>query len=211
MKVIDFPQGSDEWKASRAGRVTASRISDVLSRARDRKGEGTTRRKYKLQIALEILTGQPQEKNFTNKAMEAGTENEPFARSAYEVAKDLMVDQVGLVLHPRIERSAASPDGLIDLNGCMQIKCPEPLAHVDYLLSGVAPTEHQPQMLWEMACAEREWCDFVSYCAALPENGRLYVFRFMRDDKEIARIEAEVKVFLDEAAELAAKLQARVQ
>src|SRR5690606_38503446 len=112
MKVIDFPQGSAEWLASRAGKVTASRISDVLAKIKS--GEAAARKDYRAQIVAEILTGKPQESGFVNAEMQWGTENEPFARAAYEVARGILVDQVGLVLHPEIERAAASPDGLAD-------------------------------------------------------------------------------------------------
>ena len=210
MKVIDVPQGTPEWAQARAGRVTASRIDAVLSRARDRKSEGATRRNYKAQIIAEILSGRPQENGYTNKAMEAGTELEPFARSAYEVSKSVFVDQVGFVLHPTIERAGASPDGLVDANGLVQIKCPYPATHIGYLLAGEVPADYQPQMLWEMACAERAWCDFVSYCPAFPPHLQLFTVRFQRDDKRIAEITAEVIVFLREVDEIIERLNRKV-
>ena len=199
MKVVDFPQGSAEWAQARAGRVTASRIDAVLSRARDRKSEGSTRRKYKAQIVAEILTGKPQEGAFSNRAMEEGIENEPFARAAYEVKKMEAVDTVGFVLHPTIERAGASPDGLVATDGLVQFKCPEPQTHLGYLLEGVVPSDYEPQMLWEMACTGRTWCDFVSYCPVFPAPHDLLIVRFNRDDKRILEITAEVGVFLKEA------------
>jgi len=199
VKVIDFPQGSAEWAQARAGRVTASRVDAVLSRARDRKSEGATRRKYKAQIVAEILTGKPQEGAFSNRAMEEGIENEPFARAAYEVKKMEAVDTVGFVLHPTIERAGASPDGLVATDGLVQFKCPEPQTHLGYLLEGVVPSDYEPQMLWEMACTGRSWCDFVSYCPVFPAPHDLLIVRFNRDDKRILEITAEVGVFLKEA------------
>jgi hypothetical protein len=206
VKVIDFPQGSAEWAQARAGRVTASRVDAVLSRARDRKSEGSTRRKYKAQIVAEILTGKPQEGAFSNRAMEDGIENEPFARAAYEVKKMEAVDTVGFVLHPTIERAGASPDGLVATDGLVQFKCPEPQTHLGYLLEGVVPSDYEPQMLWEMACTGRAWCDFVSYCPVFPAPHDLLIVRFNRDDKRILEITAEVGVFLKEADEIIARL-----
>lgn len=206
MKILDFPQGSAEWLQSRAGKVTASRVADVVAKIKT--GEAASRRDYKAQIVAEILTGKPQEDGFTNSAMQWGTEQEPFARSAYEVAKDLMVDTVGLVLHPAIERAAASPDGLAG-DGLLEIKCPKTATHLQYLLAGVAPTQYQMQMLWQMACTERAWCDFVSFDPRLPEDLQLFIVRFERDDKRIAEIETEVKLFLSEVDETIAKLKAR--
>lgn len=207
MKILDFPQGSAEWALARAGRVTASRIDAVLSRARDRKSEGATRRNYKAQLVAEILTGRPQANGFTNKAIEDGSENEPLACSLYEIRHDLFVERVGFVVHPTIERAGASPDGLVAPSGLAQIKCPFVATHIGYLLSGVVPTEYEPQMLWEMACTEREWCDFVSYCPALPANLQLFVVRLMRDEKRIREITAEVTVFLNEVDEIVEQLQ----
>jgi len=206
MKTLDFPQGSAEWLQSRAGKVTASRIADVMAKIKT--GEAASRRDYKAQIVAEILTGKPQEDGFTNSAMQWGTEQEPFARSAYEVASDLMVDTVGLVLHPAIDRAAASPDGLAG-DGLLEIKCPKTATHLQYLLAGVAPAQYQMQMLWQMACTERAWCDFVSFDPRLPEDLQLLIVRFERDDKRIAEIETEVKLFLSEVDETIEKLKAR--
>jgi putative phage-type endonuclease len=207
--VLDFPQGTEEWAQARAGRVTASRIDAVLSRARDRKTEGATRRNYKAQIISEIITGRPQESVYSNKAMEDGLEYEPLARGAYEVAHGVLVDLVGFVLHPTIERAGASPDGLVGIDGLVQIKCPYPATHIGYILAGVVPSDYEPQMVWEMACAERGWCDFVSYCNAFPPHLQLFVVRLQRDEKRIAAVTAEVNVFLLEVDEIIEKLNRR--
>ena len=204
MKIIDFPQGSAEWLASRAGRVTASCISDVM--AKGKSGEAAVRADYKAQIVAEILTGKPQGSTFTNDAMQWGTEQEPFARAAYEVTKGAMVDQCGLVLHPTIERAAASPDGLVN-DGLLEIKCPKTATHLQYLLDGKAPAKYRNQMLWQMACTERAWCDFVSFDPRLPEDLQLFVVRFQRDDDAIKAMEAEVLAFLSEVDDIIKRLR----
>lgn len=204
MKILDFPQGSDEWLSARAGKVTASRIADVMAKIKT--GEAAARRDYKAQIVAEILTGRPQESGFINDEMRWGTEQEPFARAAYEVAFDTMVDQVGLVLHPRIERAAASPDGLAG-DGLLEVKCPKTATHLQYVLDGVVPAKYQPQMLWQMACAERDWCDFVSFDPRLPVELQLFRARFERDNARIKEMEAETLAFLAEVDELLGKLR----
>lgn len=191
---------------ARAGRVTASRVDAVLSRARDGKSEGATRRNYKAQIISEILTGRTQENGYSNKAMEDGLEFEPLARSAYEVRNGVLVDLVGFVVHPSIERAGASPDGLVNQRGLVQFKCPYPATHITYMLAGIVPTEYEPQMIWEMACTERDWCDFVSYCPAFPPNLQLFVVRFDRDEQRVSKITAEVNVFLREVDEIIERL-----
>jgi len=207
MKVLDFPQGSAEWLASRAGRVTASRISDVLAKVKT--GEAAARRDYRAQIVAEILTGKPQDEGYVNDAMKHGTENEPFARSAYEVSRGILVDQVGLVLHPEIDRAAASPDGLADKDGLLEIKCPKTATHLEYLLAGEVPSKYRPQMLWQMACTGRAWCDFVSFDPRLPQDLQLFVVRLQRDDKAIQEMEKEVRKFLEEVDAVIDQLKSR--
>jgi len=197
MKVLSMPQGSPEWLAARAGKVTASRISDVMA-------SKTTAayRDYRAQIVAEILTGQPQESGFTNAAMQWGTEQEKFARAEYELACDWTVDEIGIVLHPTIERGAASPDGLVSTNGLVEIKCPKTATHLQTLIDKKQPRQYENQMLWQMACTGREWVDFVSYDPRLPEDLQLFVHRFDRDDKRIEEIEAAVTQFLSEVDEM---------
>lgn len=206
MKILDFPQGSADWLAARAGRVTASRIGDVLAKIKT--GEAAARRDYRAQLVAEILTGKPQEDGFVNAEMQWGTETEPLARSAYEVAKDVLVDQIGFVLHPTIERAGASPDGLGGNVG-LEIKCPKTATHLQYLIEGVAPAKYQPQMLWQMACMGTEAVDFVSFDPRLPENVRLFVVRFERDEKRIGEMEREVETFLGEVDAVLEKLRSR--
>lgn len=206
MKIIDFPQGSAEWLASRAGKVTASRVSDVMAKIKT--GEAAARADYKAQIVAEILTGKPAEDGFTNAAMQWGTETEPAARNSYEARTGVLVDQVGLVLHPSIERAAASPDGLSG-DGLLEIKCPKTATHLQYLIAGTVPAKYHAQMLWQMACTERAWCDFVSYDPRLPEELQLLVVRFERDDKRIKEMEDEVERFLSEVDAIIEQLRAR--
>ena len=202
MKVITAEQGSPEWLAARAGKVTASMISNVLA-----KPETAAFRDYQAQIVAELLTGKPQGNDFTNAAMEFGTENEPFARSAYEVSRGIMVDEVGLVLHPTIDRAGASPDGLVGSDGLVEIKCPKVATHLAYICAGVVPTKYRNQMLWQMACTERGWCDFVSFRPDLPEHLQLFVIRFQRDEAKIKELITAVNSFLAQVNEMLKKLK----
>ncbi len=205
MKILGLQQGSEEWLAARAGKVTASRIADVLAKIKT--GEAAARRDYKAQLVAEILTGQPQDSGYINAEMQWGTEQEPFARAAYEVATDSMVDQVGFVLHPTIERAGASPDGLVGDSGMVEIKCPKTATHLQYLLAKKVPAQYEPQMLWQMACTGREWCDFASFDPRLPSELQLFVVRLQRDDKRIAEMEAEVNGLLNEVDAMVEQLQ----
>ena len=202
MKVITAEQGSEAWLAARAGKVTASMISNVLA-----KPETAAFRDYQAQIVAELLTGKPQGSDFTNAAMEFGTEQEPFARSAYEVSRGIMVDEVGLVLHPTIDRAGASPDGLVGSDGLVEIKCPKVATHLSYICAGVVPTKYKNQMLFQMICAERAWCDFVSFRPDLPEHLQLFVIRFQRDEVKIKELTTAVNSFLAQVDEMLKKLK----
>lgn len=202
-------QGSPEWHAARVGRVTASRIVDVMATIKT--GEAASRRDYKWQIVAEILTGKPAEGGFFNQAMQWGVEQEPFARAAYELRYETLVDQIGLVPHPRIARAAASPDGLVGDDGLIEIKCPKTVTHLTTLAEGKIPNEYQLQMCWQMACTGRKWCDFTSFDPRLPDELQLCVIRFHRDEDRIACIEQNVERFLDEVDAMIQTLRERAQ
>jgi putative phage-type endonuclease len=206
-ETTELIQGSIEWLCARAGKVTASRIADVMDRTK--KGEDSAKRSaYKWQMVVETLTGRPADAVFVNDAMKWGTETEPFARAQYEQEREL-VDLVGMVAHPTIERGAASPDGLVGADGLLEIKCPNSATHLGYVRDGAVPDKYKPQMAWQMACTGRQWCDFMSYDPRLPEGYDRLVVRYHRDEAFIATIEAEVVQFLSEVDALLAELKDR--
>ena len=188
-------QGSEEWFTIRIGKVTASRVADVI--AKTKTGYSATRDNYMAQLVCERLTGQKGE-SFTNAAMQHGTDTEPLARAAYEALKDVLVDEVGFVSHPTIEMAGASPDGMVGEDGLIEIKCPNTATHIDTLLSQTVPGKYNTQMQFQMACTGRQWCDFVSFDNRLPEELQLFVMRVPRDEVFIRLIEAEIVQFLAE-------------
>jgi putative phage-type endonuclease len=188
-------QGTEEWFTIRIGKVTASRVADVI--AKTKTGYSASRDNYMAQLVCERLTGQKGE-SFTNAAMQHGTETEPLARAAYEALKDVLVDDVGFVTHPTIEMAGASPDGMVGEDGLIEIKCPNTATHIDTLLSQTVPGKYNTQMQFQMACTGRQWCDFVSFDNRLPEELQLFVTRVSRDEVFIRLIEAEIVQFLAE-------------
>ena len=188
-------QGTDAWFEARIGKVTASRVADVI--AKTKTGYSATRDNYMAQLVCERLTKQKAE-GFTNAAMQHGTETEPLARAAYEAFKDVLVDEVGFVPHPSIQMAGASPDGLVGDDGLLEIKCPNTATHIDTLLSETVPTKYYTQMQFQLACTGREWCDFVSFDNRLPAELQLFVKRVPRDDTYIRLMEAEIVQFLSE-------------
>lgn len=198
-------QGSEEWFNARRGFVGASMINDVMATTKSG-GEAATRRNLRAKIVAERLTGQSAD-SFSSAAMQWGVEHEPIARALYEVSRDIDVEQVGFVLHPDIKMTGASPDGLVESKGLIEIKCPNTSTHIDYLLGGVAPMEYRNQMLWQMDCTNRDWCDFASYDPRMPDDMQLFVVRYIRDDEKLKELRAGVIKFLEEVDEVLFKLQ----
>jgi putative phage-type endonuclease len=188
-------QGSDEWHQIRLGKVTASRVADVM--AKTKTGPSASRMSYMAELLCERLTGTPSD-FFINDAMRWGTEKEPEARLAYSFHHDADVTEIAFVDHPTIAMAGASPDGLIGDDGLMEIKCPNTATHLDTLARGKPAGKYVTQMQWQMACTGRQWCDFASYDPRLPEHLRLFVTRVPRDNELIAEMEVEVTAFLSE-------------
>lgn len=195
--MTEIVQGSPEWKALRCGKVTASRVADVV--AKTKSGYSASRSNYLAQLIAERLTGTPAE-SFTNGAMQHGTETEPEARAAYEFYQGVTVEQIAFVPHPKIDQAGASPDGLVNADGLVEIKCPNTATHLETLLGQAVPGKYDTQIQFQLACTGRKWCDFVSYDPRMPEHMRLFIKRVARDDKRINELETEIAGFLLEMA-----------
>lgn len=187
-------QRSNEWFAARLGKVTASRVADVVAKTKN--GYGASRENYMAQLICERLTGKPTEM-FSNAAMEWGTQTEPQARAAYSAKTGELVEEVGFIPHHDIHGSGASPDGFVG-EGLIEIKCPNTATHLEYVLAGKPPERYVTQMMWQMCVTGAPWCDFVSYDPRLPEHLQLLIVRVARDATRITELEAEVRKFLCE-------------
>lgn len=192
----NIAQGTDEWFAVRLGKVTASKIADVTAKGRSG-APSKTRATYMGQLIAERLTGNHAD-SFTSTAMEWGTETEDEARAAYSFYRNVKIEEVGFVDHGKIEMSGASPDGLVALDGLVEFKCPNTATHIDTMLGKSIAGNYFKQMQWQMACTDREWCDFVSYDPRMPEHLRLHVTRVERDVALIGEIGTAVMDFIDE-------------
>lgn len=196
-------QRSAEWHAARLGKVTASKVADVV--ARTRTGYAASRANYMAQLVCERLTGKPTE-GFSNAAMEWGVEQEAAARDAYSARVGELVTEVGFIDHPAIPMAGASPDGIVG-TGIVEIKCPSTATHIEYLFEREPPQKYFYQMQWQMACTGADWCDWVSYDPRMPENLQLLVVRIPRDTDCIMVLEKEVSEFLAELDVKVAKLK----
>lgn len=185
-----------EHAQARCGNATASEFASILA-----KGEGKTRKSYLRRVVAEMLTGKPHE-TYSNKHMDRGTEQEPFARMAYEARTGNIVEEVAFIKHPTLS-AGCSPDGLVDLDGGAEIKSVIPTVQVDTILSGSYPPEHKPQVQGSLWITKRRWWDFCSYSPDFMDKRlRLYIFRVERDEAYIAKLEKEVEGFLREAEQL---------
>jgi len=195
-------QRTEEWHQQRCGKVTASRIADILA-----KGAGVTRGNYLAELVAERMTGTPYE-GYQNQYMERGTELEGEMFAAYEFLTGNTVIETGFIPHPTILMAGASPDRLVNDDGLVEGKARKTALHIGYLLTGKLKDAEIVQMQFQMSCAGRKWCDFVSYDPRMPPELQLFIKRVVRDDKRIAELEGEVVKFLEEVDETAKKLNA---
>lgn len=206
MKIVDCIQGSPEWHAARCGRVTASRVADIMRKIKSG-GVSASRNTYMGELVAERLSGMVSD-GFKSKAMEWGSETEDQGRDFYSFMKNVDPVKVGLVIHPTIEMAAASPDSLIGDDGLLELKCPNSATHIASLKGAPINPDYMTQMQWQMACTGRQWCDHVSFDPRMPADMQLLVRRVPRDGVRIVELEREVVRFLSEVDESIAELVA---
>jgi putative phage-type endonuclease len=193
-------QQTEQWFTDRLGKVTASRLADVL--AKTKTGHSASRANYMTQLVLERIT-KTRAESYSNAAMEWGVTQEPFARAAYETHTGQMVEEVGFIQHPDIEDAGASPDGLVGDDGMVEIKCPSSSTALECWLihaQGGNPVDakYYAQMQFQMRCADRSWCDYVVFDPRMPAKAQLFVFRVQRNAEFLKIAEDEVITFLTE-------------
>ena len=192
-------QRTPEWFQARLGKVTASRMADVMAKPVQKKREdgsteATTRRNYRRELALERFTNTSQDSGYMSWAMQEGLRKEDAARDAYAFAKSVDVEEVGFIAHPDIKDSGASPDGLVGKDGLVEIKCPEANMMFEMLTKAALDSKYVYQAQWQLACTGRQWVDVVFYREGCP----LEIITLVRDSQHIAELERAVKQFLAE-------------
>lgn len=198
-------QRTPEWFAERLGKITASRIADVVGKTKSG-SYGAARKNYMAELLCQRLSGQQEEK-FTSAAMQHGTDTEPAARAMYILETGTDVTETGFIPHPTIAMSGASPDGLAGEDGLIEIKCPNTATHLEFFQSRKPKHEYLLQMQWQMACTGRQWCDFISYDDRLPEKLAYRCIHIQRDDTLVAELEEEAIKFLTELDETVRQLK----
>jgi hypothetical protein len=196
VKLINCDQGTPEWHAARCGIPTASSFDKVMAVGRGN-SESVTRRNYIAQLVVERLTGKQPGGGFENASTRQGKEREPLARRAYYLKTGNLVEEVGFCLDDEIA-CGASPDGLVEDDGGLELKCPEINTHMEYLLRDGMPPEYRWQVQGNLMVTGRKWWDFCSYNPDFPEHLQLLVRRVRRDDIAIMTLRHELKKFLAE-------------
>ena len=199
LQIFNCEQGTPEWFAARAGIPTASEFSTVMMKLGPRGGVPLTRQKYLYQLAGQRLTGNVEE-GYTNANMERGHQQEAEARALYEMATDNVVQQVGFL---RLGSMGASPDGLVGEDGAVEIKTAFAHIQIARLLQGTIPPEHVAQVQGVMMVADRQWCDFVSYCPGLPP----LIVRVNRDGEFCTTMFQDIMQFNDEIESLCDRIR----
>ena len=199
-------QGSDEWFAVRMGKITASKLGDLMRVTKY--GESTYKTRLRMELAIERLTGKSASPNFMNQAMQDGVEREPDARKLFEAITGKEVALCGSFDHPDVVNTSASPDGLIrGEDAVLELKCPTHVTHAKNLLSETMPKNYEYQVQWQIACTESEYAYFASYHPDFPKELRLKWVKVLRDNIMILEIEDEVRKFDVEVEELINQLK----
>jgi putative phage-type endonuclease len=191
---MDQLQRTDAWYEVRLGKATASRFNDVL--AKIKYGEAAARKNYRAQLVVERLTGQ-REEGFMTTAMQWGIDNEPIAKLAYMAETGNEVEEAFFVQHAALD-AGASPDGYVDKNGLIEIKCPNTATHIETLREQDIPMHYYAQVQGQLWLTDRTWCDFVSFDPRMPANAQIFIKRIARNDTYIENLEKEITEFLKE-------------
>lgn len=185
------------WLAARAGKLTASRMRDAMSFRKDGK-PSAERSQLMRELLAERITGHSV-RHYVTDAMQHGLDTEADALAAYEAATGELVTPAGYYDHPRIDNVGATPDGLLSIDGLIETKCPTTATFIDWTMVGEVPAMHKPQMIIQLACAGRAWCEFVAYDPRIKDaKRRLFIRRFEPTADEIAAVEAAAETFLAE-------------
>lgn len=201
MRELFGSQQGDAWFQHRTGRITASKMNDLMSynqpTAAEKKAgieqgkESAKRRNYRFALLAERLTQQMQ-RNYVSPAMEYGQQAEDEAKQAYELATGEMLIPVGFVLHPTFDWAGASPDALLP-DAVYESKSPESTTFLEWYFSKDVPEEHVNQIQWQMACTGMSHGVFHARDVRQPSAIR-NIIRFLdRDSALICQLESEAE------------------
>jgi len=198
--LIECDQRSDEWKRARAGRLTGSVAANMMREARKKGDESAARRDLRFRLALERITGRPQENEFTAASVRHGVAKEPDALGIYEAMTGQILERVGfLSLGPVM--AGCSLDGFVaGRAGIVEAKCPKSATHYEYLTTREIPGDYRWQCVHNLWVSGAQWCDFISYDDCWPERLQYLCVRLERNEQEIQAYAASAGRFLAEVS-----------
>jgi putative phage-type endonuclease len=194
--IVAGAQQSAQWFQERIGKLTASSMAAAMDFLKNGQ-ESAKRRDLKISILAERMTDIIREV-YVNAAMEWGNEQEANAKLLYTEQTGTHIMPAPFFAHPTIENFGASPDGLLEANGLLEVKCPTTPTYLKWVMGGGVPDEHKPQMLAQLACTGRAWVEFVAFDPRMPEKRRMFIRRFQPDKAEVKAVEDAAIKFLDE-------------
>lgn len=198
MIVMESQQGSKEWLEERMGLPTASNFNKIVT---SKGNVSESRKKYMYGLAAERVSRVIPD-SYKSADMDRGNELEEEARREYRRVSGNKVVECGFCLSDS-SLYGASPDGLVESNGLLEIKCPRPSTHVEYVIKDQLPTAYFQQTQGQLLVTGREWCDFVSYCPGLEP----FIVRVVRDNEFINKLERELTIFCKELEGVCSKLK----
>jgi putative phage-type endonuclease len=205
-RFLRMAQGTSEWFEIRRGKLTASRMASVMRTRKDGK-RSETRYKLMLEIAAEIMTESVSTK-YVSAPMQWGNEQEPIARTEYEIRTGEDVRLIGFIQHPKIPLAGCSPDGILHgKRKGVEFKCPETTTHIDYLIAKRLPPDYEPQVMWNLACSEYDAWDFVSFDPRMPKKHQMLIVEVPRNEDRIKDMNDAANVFIAEVQDLIHKLE----
>jgi predicted phage-related endonuclease len=198
--IVDCEQRSDEWKLARAGRLTGSAAADMMRKARKAGDESAARRDLRFRLALERITGRPQENEFTTASVRNGVEKEPDALALYEAESGLILERVGFLSLGTV-MAGCSLDGFVGgREGIVEAKCPKSATHYEYLMTREIPADYRWQCVHNLWISGARWCDFISYDDCFPPELQYLCLRLERNEIEIRDYAAAAGRFLAEVS-----------
>ena len=202
--ITTCEQGSPEWLSLRLGKVTASRIKEVIANGRGN-APSKMAESYMMELVAEILTGESKP-FFENDAMRWGTEKEEEARAVYSIKNSRFdIEEVAFIEHS--EFIGVSPDGLVGDDGLIEIKCPNTTTQLKRALSDNYSKDYKAQIQMQLWVSERAWCDFVSFDPRLSGAAGYLEQRVYRDDEFIYDMKTKTYEFVGKMKELINKLK----
>ena len=191
MEIINCEQGSQEWLDLRLGIITMSEIKLLLGRPRSKKETFSQMAiSYMYELIAESITGELQSHAY-GKHIDRGHEEEPIARQLYEEITSNLVTECGFIKNHCV---GYSPEGLVSINGLIEIKSKIPKEQCRVIVDDSVPIEHIHQVQGGLWVSEREWCDFISYSRGVP----IFIKRAYRDEKLIKFMAEKVALFYEE-------------